>query len=162
MAAFVRFAPIKARCIKGIQRPFSGDAGFRVAFSRMNVCPEGLFMMIRFAVDDGHGPIDLFGENQTDHLMRECHARKRDFSRLPFRRCAVRNRRDRPRRTPSVSVRLPSAFPSMRRTPPNDVPVRVRPARRYGRPVGTLSTANPLLSPFVVLPKGFWCSAIPV
>lgn len=45
----------------------------------MNVCPEGLFMMIRFAVDDGHGPIDLFGENQTDHLMRECHARKRDF-----------------------------------------------------------------------------------
>ena len=36
-------------------------------------------MMIRFTVDDGHGPIDLFGENQTDHLMRECHARKRDF-----------------------------------------------------------------------------------
>ena len=25
----------------------------------------------------------------------------------------------------------------MRRTPPNDVPVRVRPTRRYGRPVGT-------------------------
>lgn len=33
----------------------------------MNVCLERLFMMIRFTVDDGHGPIDLFGENQTDH-----------------------------------------------------------------------------------------------
>lgn len=32
-----------------------------------------LFVMIGTVVQDGHGPVQLFYENQTNHLMRESH-----------------------------------------------------------------------------------------
>ena len=38
-----------------------------------------LFMMVWFALDDGAGTIDLFGEDEAYHLMGEGHARKGYF-----------------------------------------------------------------------------------
>lgn len=32
-------------------------------------------MMIRFAFEDCEGAVELFGEDEAYHLVRECHAR---------------------------------------------------------------------------------------
>lgn len=36
-------------------------------------------MMIRFPVQDGHRSIELFDEDQADHLMRKGHLAEGDF-----------------------------------------------------------------------------------
>ena len=35
-----------------------------------------LFMMVGFTTDDGAGTVDLFGEGEADHLVREGHLRQ--------------------------------------------------------------------------------------
>lgn len=34
----------------------------------------GLFMVIRLMVEDGHGTVNLFRKDKSDHLMGKCHA----------------------------------------------------------------------------------------
>ena len=36
-------------------------------------------MMIRLAVENGHGAINLFDKQQANHLVRECHLAQGDF-----------------------------------------------------------------------------------
>lgn len=38
-----------------------------------------LLVVVRFVVDDSHGTVNLFRKNESNHLMRESHTRKRDF-----------------------------------------------------------------------------------
>lgn len=38
--------------------------------------------MIRFVIQDSHRSVDLFRENQTDHLVGECHAGEGDLFRI--------------------------------------------------------------------------------
>lgn len=38
-----------------------------------------LLVVVRFVVDDSHGAVNLFRKNESNHLMRESHTRKRDF-----------------------------------------------------------------------------------
>ena len=49
-----------------------------------------LFVMVGLVVQDGHGPVDLFGEDEAYHLMGERHARKGNL----FRRGGVDTRRE--------------------------------------------------------------------
>ena len=37
------------------------------------------FVVVRLAVEDGHGAVELLGEDEAYHLVRECHLRERDF-----------------------------------------------------------------------------------
>ena len=39
----------------------------------------GLFVMVALALDDSAGAIQLLGEYQSHHLMRECHSRERNL-----------------------------------------------------------------------------------
>lgn len=42
------------------------------------MCQYLLFMMIRLSLHYGAGPVELFDENQSHHLMGECHSAQRN------------------------------------------------------------------------------------
>ena len=41
--------------------------------------PVSSFVVVRFAIENRHGPVELFYENQPHHLVRECHPRQRNL-----------------------------------------------------------------------------------
>lgn len=38
-----------------------------------------LFVVVRLSLDDGHGAVELFDEDESDHLVGEGHAGEGDF-----------------------------------------------------------------------------------